>query len=355
MIKDKTKSNRTWVFYPKTETLLSDEELAKLKLRYKYFNAKVELPKICKYVFNLKVIKFSKIEAWGLDHLLFKVTLENNKSYLVRINNTTVGDDYFEVEALIYKVLKQHDIQSCNVYHVEKRSFGNFPYDFMIIDFLEKADFEKLLELGKYTKEQELSLVYKIGQFIRRVHSIKTKGFGFFNVEEARKGKLIGELSSWQDYFFTAVDSNLKQIVDLGYLNISIANTIEKLLEKHDYFLQEIEPVLLHGDFCDHNIIVNGKKVVGIIDLKDAMSGDFLHDIAFWLSFYTFDRLNYLLAGYFDNTSTIDYQYITAKLYYYLLRINLSKVVLRHKYGVKQKIPLGVQKIKESISYLQKI
>lgn len=251
-------TNRKGVFYPKTETPLSDEELSNLKNRYDYFDAETELGRIVEFVFGKRLQTFSRIYAWGLDHLLFKVILEDGAAYLVRINNTSVGDDYFEVEALVYKTLKKRKIQNCNVYHVEKRSEGNFPYDFMIIDFLEDGDLEKLLEEGRYSRIEELELVRQSGVLLRKIHSIKTQKFGFFRVDKAKEGTLVGELDSWRDYFYTALEDNLRMSVDLGLVDRSIVVRAEKIYGKHEYFLENVKPVLLHGDFCDHIMTLIG-------------------------------------------------------------------------------------------------
>lgn len=347
------KYNRQDVFYPKTETRLSDQELLSLRHRYDDFHAEDELNKMINYVFKSKIIKFKQIIAWGLDHLLYKVELDNKKEYIIRINNTTIGDDYFEIEKLVYDKLIDNKIQNCKIYHLERREYGNFPYDFIVMDFLHDGDFEKQLQDGKYNEYEERELVFKSGVLLKKFHSIKTKGFGFFNYEKACNGELIAEKASWKNYFETAATINLKQAYELGFIDKSIIDRTEKMYEKYDYLLNNIDPVLLHGDYCDHNIITKDLKVVGAIDLTDCMSGDPMHDIAFWLSFYTYDRLNYFLKGYCGEKTVLNYPDFYNKIYLYLLRINFSKAVLRYKYGIAQLVPLAIEKIKTSLSYLE--
>ena len=92
---------RSNVFYPKTETPLSSEELLSLKHRYDDFDATTELNKISQYVFHQPVLKYEKIIAWGLDHLLYKVIIGDEQEYIFRINNTSAEDLYFPVEELV--------------------------------------------------------------------------------------------------------------------------------------------------------------------------------------------------------------------------------------------------------------
>lgn len=345
--------NRKNVFYPKTETRLSDEEMLSLKHRYENFNAKTELRKILNFSIGETLVSYHRVYAWGLDHLLFKVKASNGNNYVVRLNNTTVGDDYFEVEKLVYEKLEERLIQKCKIYHLERRENGNFPYDFILMDNLKEADFEKLIEQGTYTKEKELSLVYDCGKLLKKIHSIPTKSFGFFSFEKAKVGILEGEMKTWKEYFTTATSQNIKQAYDLGFIEKNIIKRSESAFTKFEYLLDNVSPVLLHGDYCEHNIIADKNNIVGVIDLTDAMTGDFMHDIAFWLAFYDFDRLNYLLKGYYSDTNiSFDKTYYN-KLYLYLLRINYSKAILRYKYGIPEKVPLAISKIEQALTYLE--
>lgn len=342
------------VFYPKTETALSPSELLALKHRYEDFDAQTELTKIARHFLGRKVVKHSQIIAWGLDHLLYRVTLDDGKDYVFRLNNTTVEDQYFLVEKLIYDTLIRQKVQNCQVKVAELRSEGNFPYDVLIMDALKTADFEKQLQDHQYTYPQELEMVYKTGVFLRSLHNIKTDKFGFFDIEQAKAGKLVGTKNTWADYFDTAFIDNLRRTYDLGYADKALIARTEKVLAKYHHLLDHVTPVLLHGDFCDHNMIVHGATITGVIDLTDALSGDYLHDIAFWLSFYSFDRLNFLTKGYFAPADNINRENFMDKLYLYLLRINYSKAILRHQYGIADRIPLAIDKIMQSLQYLEK-
>lgn len=341
---------RNNVFYPKTETPLSDDEMLSLRNRYDRFNAGVELVKICKLVFGKEPEHYHKIVAWGLDHILYDVYL-GGKRVVVRINQTTVEDDYFEVEEYIYKKLIDFKIQNCSVYHVEKRG-KNFPYDFIVLDKLMIGDFEKLLQEGEYKSDQEVDLVKKSGQFLKRIHSIKTSKYGFFDRSKLPDG-LVGTKNTWAEYYLTAFETNLNTLVDLGYINYEKSELIKSVVKQNDGLLVCDNPVLLHGDYCDHNIISDMSGITGAIDWTDAISGDPLHDIAFWSSFYPKERLDIFLEGYYGSENKPTSFWNTLNLY--LLRINVSKAVLRHKYGIPERVPLAINKIEESLSYFNKI
>lgn len=340
---------RQKVFYPKTETELPDKELIGLRRRYDRFDKDAELRRICKFIFNQEPISYKKIVAWGLDHLLYDVRLPDRR-IVIRINNTSVGDHYFEVEHLVYQTLIKKKIQSCKVHAVEKRG-RHFPYDFIILDRLLVGDLEALLEKGYYSKKQEVGLVVKSGALLRKIHRIPTKNYGFFDPGAADKGKFVGIKHSWEDYLFTALKENVGSMVKLGYISSKKARDISKAMAGYKNFLQDVKPVLLHGDYCDHNIIVSGERITGVIDWTDCMSGDYLHDIAFWASFYPKERLDIFLKGYFANKPFPKNFY--RKLNLYLLRINLSKAVLRYKYGIAERVPLAIEKIEESLKFLK--
>ena len=337
------------VFYPKTETPLSDAERLSLRDRYDRFNANVELNKICEYVFRQKPKQFHKIIAWGLDHILYDVDFDE-KRIVVRINQTTVEDDYFEVEKYIYKKLILLGIQNCKVHFVEKRG-KNFPYDFIILDKLMIGDFEKLIQEGEYTTKNEVSLVKKSGEFLRKIHTIKTSKYGFFDRSQLKSG-LVGTKETWADYYLTAFELNLNTLLELNYINNEKANQIRQVIEQNRKLLICDNPVLLHGDYCDHNIISDVNTITGAVDWTNAISGDPLHDIAFWSSFYPKERLDLFLSGYYSSENKPDLFNDTLNLY--LLRINVSKAVLRHKYGITERVPLAIRKIDESLEYFRK-
>lgn len=337
------------VFYPKTETFLSDEERLSLRDRYDKFHPEVEISKIIDFVFHQKPIQFQKIIAWGLDHILYDVDL-GDKRVVVRINQTSVEDDYFEVEEYIYKKLIELGIQQCAVYYLEKRG-KNFPYDFIILDKLMIGDFEKLLQEGEYTTDEEVSLVKISGEFLKKIHSIKTTKYGFFDRSQLPVG-LVGTKDTWAEYYLTAFELNLSTLVELGYIDEEKATQIKNCVETNKSLLVCGSPVLLHGDYCDHNITSDMTTITGAIDWTDAISGDPLHDIAFWSSFYPKERLNIFLEGYYGSEAKPTSFWDTLNLY--LLRINVSKAVLRHKYGIPERVPLAINKIEESLEYFNK-
>lgn len=345
----KMQNTRNDVFYPKTETFLSDEERLSLRDRYDKFHAEIEINKICDYVFHQKPKQFHKIIAWGLDHILYDVDL-GNKRIVVRINQTTVEDDYFEVEEYIYKKLIELGIQKCAVYYVEKRG-QNFPYDFIILDKLMIGDFEKLLQEGEYNTEEEISLVKISGEFLKKIHSIRTTKYGFFDRSKLSSG-LVGTKDTWSDYYLTAFELNLSTLIELGYIDEEKTAQIKNCVEANKDLLICDKPVLLHGDYCDHNITSDMTTVTGAIDWTDAISGDPLHDIAFWSSFYPKERLNIFLEGYYGLETKPQSLWDTLNLY--LLRINVSKAVLRYKYGIPERVPLAIKKIEESLEYFNK-
>ena len=340
--------NRNNVFYPKTETRLSDSEILSLRDRYDRFDADIELSKICQYVFHKKPIKYNKIIAWGLDHILYDVKLDDLR-IVVRINQTSVEDDYFEIEKYVYNKLIDLRIQECQVYHVEKRG-NNFSYDFIILDKLMVGDFEKILQDGDYNSQEELKLVKASGSFLLKIHSVNTEKFGFFDISKLDKG-LIGEKNSWEDYYLTAFDKNLATLVQSNYIDITKSQLIRTTVNNNKSLFAFTKPVLLHGDFCDHNIISNMTSISGAIDWTDAISGDPIHDIAFWSSFYPKERLNIFLEGYYGSASQP--KDFWDKLNIYRLRINVSKALLRHKYGIPERVPLAIQKIDECLDYFK--
>ncbi len=333
------------IFYLKTDSKLSDDEIKKLKHRYEKFPTSY-IDCIIKEYFRCNAMKISPIIAWGIQHVLFRVDLQDI-SIVVRANVTSKSDDYFYVERWASNKLKKNGLPSYNVYAVDTTR-RKYPFDFMVTDFVKDKDMESMWPLNE---KNEKMLLYQCGEILAKIHEIKTKGFGFFDNELAKKGETKGILNKWEDYIFSSFTSNLNYLRKRKLISSKKQEIINKIFLDNKKNIRLNEGVLVHGDYCDHNIMVSDNKITGVVDWEDCISGDPIFDIAFWSTFYSRDRLNLLLNGYTGIKHLPgDFE---KRLDIYRLRIAISKAVLRHRYKLYDKLSLALDLINEEIRLLK--
>ena len=178
------------------------------------------------------------------------------------------------------------------------------PRIFVYDDSKRLANFDYLIEtkidgdgLGvvKLNKSELESVMRDLGSLLKKMHGVKTQGFGFIN------GNLKGE--------FETLDF-LTGDIELRLRNFSSENLIsrDKIRNIARYFLENVglmtnaESRLLHNDVACDNCIVKNKKLTGLVDLGDAFAGDPMYDVARAYQLLTVDykdeTVDNLLLGY---------------------------------------------------------
>ncbi len=333
---------RTGIFYPKTDQIVSTEELEKLKRRYDSFPLG-SVSQIIEELFGEKPKGIEQIKAWGIRHVLFRVLLRDSE-VVFRANVTADRDDYFFVEKWAQDLLRKNGLPAYKVYAVDT-SRKEFPFDYMVMEAVEGKDIESTWPLSP---ETEKSLMFQCGELLAKLHRIKTGGFGFFDEEKAKTGETDGSLSSWEEHVLTALEPNLQYLLGLNLITEGKAERIREVFKENKNLLELKQGMLVHGDYCDHNVMVSGEKITGIIDWEDCISGDPVHDIAFWSTFYPRERLPLLMEGY--GKVGKDFQ---ERFELYRLRIAVSKAVLAVRFELHKRLPVMLDMIGEELEIMK--
>src|SRR5262249_2960176 len=143
-------------------------------------------------------------------------------------------------------------------------------------------------------------LLIELGRFVARLHGIRTRGFGFFDVTPlvAGQGVVEGTCHSWSQYVLRRLDGHLSVCRDVGNVTGDEERRIRTVCGDPERWLNAVEPVLLHGDLGSHNVFADGGKIAALIDWEDCLSGDPLFDVAFWATFHPDRRHQAFLDGY---------------------------------------------------------
>lgn len=278
--------------------------------------------------------------------------LKSGKDVIIRCHPKGVENGYFFVESSVANLLRQHGLPSYYTYAIHE---CKSPTDcaFQVIEKLPGQAVQKFIESNP---QDEDSIVFEIGKTMAKVHKIKVKGFGPFNNEKAKDGVLVGICPTLYDFVVAGLDFDLKTLVDYSIISKSQAIKFKELFSKDNPLLQCKQPILVHNDFADWNLLTDGKTISGIIDLDECVGGDPMLDLACWSTFFDSSRLDTFLKGYFSIAKKPTN--FEKKFQLFRLRYSISKMTLRvRRYtydkneAFRQKTEIGKGHLKDSATY----
>lgn len=131
------------------------------------------------------------------------------------------------------------------------------------------------MEDAKLTIAQKKSVYKKMCYYLKKMHKVKTKGYGPL----VKPG--VGKYKFFKDYIDSFINHKLKFCLRKGMISAKTAKEIMKeYAELEAYFRNFKNPCLVHADLCVDNIMILNNKFSGVIDAADASSGDPLFDPA---------------------------------------------------------------------------
>lgn len=349
--------DRTNVFYWQTDRNISPENAGKIwKDRHKYFNDN-EIIELSNNI--LKGNEISSIDKLNLDS---QINLGNVNS--VRIGHLNSGEDviirnhprgiengYFHVESLASSLANKNGIPSYKTFAIHDINSVD-DYSFQIIEKLPGIVVKKYLEENP---NEEKDILYEVGKTLANIHKINVEGFGPFDNKLAKKGKLKGLHKNAKSALNAGLEFNCKVLYDEKILTSKQISKIKNLFNDN-YLLENVEPVLIHNDFADWNLLTQNKKISGVLDFDECVGGDRVMDIACWSTFFSPNRLEGMLDGYFSETKKPNN--FEEKFELYRLRYVISKMTLRiRRYNwqptefMKSMIEKGSAHLEESLKY----
>jgi hygromycin-B 4-O-kinase len=240
-----------------------------------------------------------------------------------------------------YKTLSIHELENEN----------DFAYQ--IIEKLPGTAVVKWLETHP---QDELDLLKQCGRTMSKIHQIKVEGFGPFDNEKAKNNKLIGLHSSYINALQAGLTFNLDVLTRKNIFTSKQVTGINDLFSNSNKLLHCDNPVLIHNDFADWNLLTDGKNITGVLDWDECVGGDYISDIACWSTFFEPERLNGMLEGYFENKEKP--KDFDEKLKLLIFRYVISKMTLRiRRYtwepseSIKIKIERGKNHLANSLKY----
>jgi Ser/Thr protein kinase RdoA (MazF antagonist) len=217
---------------------------------------------------------------------IFKITLTNSSSYILKINNPHWPQKQTrELYAMrlaasktslpIPRVVNSHDASDF------------FPFSYHIQEYVSGFDLRKAVIEYQMTGNEFLSVIKKIGHFLGELHNISFNLFGDFTIPLEKCSSFVVETREqflWHNQFKTWPECFRAYCLDVLYWvdRSSFSSYRPKLREKIEKFMDEIHippyPCFVHSDIQPSNVIISNKKVVGIVDFEWAYAGSAYFD-----------------------------------------------------------------------------
>ncbi len=202
----------------------------------------------------------------GLANYVYRVTLGQDH-YILRLSGSKneQNNETFWIEAL-----SSLDIPIPKILHkgeVEGKSY-------LILNHIEGEDLGHVYE--DMDEDQKRVLAEKIIGIQEQVSSLpQAKGYGFLASYDDPTMK-----KSWKDIPLGDLNRSIGWMKETGYFPLAKAEAVIELLDHFDPYFETIEPRAFLDDITTKNVLVQGGKLSGIIDLDWMCFGDRLYFIA---------------------------------------------------------------------------
>jgi len=300
-----------------------------------------------------KIVSIDYIDKnYGHVNSVRYATTESGKNVVVRCHPRGIKNGYFFAERgatdatrniglPTYETLAVHEIE------------GSDDVAFQIITKMPGENMKTY-----FSKNPDITdkLTIMAGKMMARLHKISVDGFGPFDNEVAKSGKLIGLHNSFISAIRASLAFNLEQLQIYDIVNAKEAEGLDKLFGADNHLLHTDSAILVHNDFADHNLLTDGCDISAILDWDECVGGMPVSDVACWSTFYDQKRTEKFLDGYFSISGAIsDFQ---DKFELLRLRYNIMKMTLRlQRYtwnkneDFRKKIESGKIDVQEGLKY----
>ena len=175
--------------------------------------------------------------------------------------------------------------------------------------------------------------VCQSGEYLREIHSISTSGFGYIDGEGC--GMYASAAEEAVEY--EALKKMLSEAAGVHDLDeqllLDALSCVVEMIKSRD-----VIPLLIHNDFEPKHILLNEKKVAGIIDFGEATSGDPINDL---VRFSFNDSGNILFSDFLKGYGDCDQERLLA----YRVGFGLFMVAGCHSKNFSQGVMSGFEKV----------
>ena len=266
----------------------------------------------------------------GIDNEVYNVTSDKNHQFIVRISHK--AHNGFEGEHWALNAARNVGVPTPRVLLIEQATYDDSIITFCIEEKLPGIPLDVLLKDGLNSDVSKA--IDQIGEVVGKLHSVKVDGFGYLQPG----GK--GQQTSFAEIMLMANERQAELYEAARKWNVPTKNIAAglELLNEDRQLYQFNTPVLVHGDFGQKHILVEGDHISGIIDMEDCSGNHPVIDFVMWDAYWS-ERIptSKLMASY-GNKSLFTSSYDTL---FHLVLLRESFIMLM--VHAARKNPNGIQ------------
>lgn len=263
--------------------------------------------------------------ARGLVNTVVPVVLKSGKEIVIRMHPSEVKNGYFWVEATVTNLARAAGIPTYTCIFVDDTR-ESAPFDYMIMT---REQGKPMQDLWPLSSDLEERLVIQTGRYAALIHTIESKGFGFFRNDVAkRENALVGQYNALQKHVEAGLEEDLGFLEGSKMITAKQRKTIEGLFMNHAALFSLKKPVVVHNDIADWNELTDGTNITAMMDWDECVGGDPIMELSAYSLFFGEPRMGWFIRGYEQVRKLSDWK---EKFELYKLRYLVSKLHLRKK------------------------
>lgn len=200
---------------------------------------------------------------------VYDIALDSGRQLILRLSHDH-DERWFEGERWALDAARAVGVPTPRVLNVERLDDVHI----CVEEKLPGTTLQALLAAG----ERPRRAIDQLGSLLARIHRVPVDGFGYLQAD----GR--GWPVTLADIMVDLLDQREAVMASGRHWSIPGADVDRglALLAGHRDLYAWDTPVLLHGDFGPGNILVEGDRISGVIDMQDAMGGHPLFELTVW-------------------------------------------------------------------------
>lgn len=208
----------------------------------------------------------------GACHFVYDVTTEARRNFVVRIAKPA-NKGFLTGAAYWYRLLKPRGVPLPNILYSDIEAVSS-PFPYMILERLPGVDLG--IVYPQLSKDEKKLLAVEVSRIQETAGTLPLgKGYGFVGSYEDDSF-----LKAWIDVLYSSLARSRKRIQTIGAVDSRHVDRVAEKIAKYEGYFSQVKPRCFLDDTTTRNVIVNGGKLSGIVDVDFVCFGDNLFPIA---------------------------------------------------------------------------
>ncbi len=199
-----------------------------------------------------KAVKIKRFST-GLSHFVFDILADGDFPCVIRIAKPERAKEF--VRGLFWhKEIGLLGVRLPQIYEVGEIK----GHHFAVYERLQGEDLEKVY--SALSAQEKRNIAEEIAETQQKVSALNRS--------------LFEQIYSWKEVLLSIVSRSEREILSHGLCNPKYVNLVRRQIERHEEYIETVEPATFLYDLSVRNVIVDNGKITGIIDVDDVWFGD---------------------------------------------------------------------------------